>query len=637
MLFKHNIFIIVLQLGAIISAAPYLVESSTVAPSIPPPPEPEPVKVVELPLPPVTSNDEAGSCDSSLNPRKTGCILRTAHFESGSFLPDGKHVLAYVEYAGAPPAPDPASIFHGSQIIIVKTDGSHFPNGDSWKCLTCGLPAENAVGRTEAMDYPQSFVDGKRALVGTNILDCGQYSLASVDCTPKHTFLYPIHWTVTPDGSGPSGSIRELRLHPDNVHLGFSSFATLGGMLTQYGYFSRLQFNQSPKSGLPLSPRYDLVNVTRLYNPDSVQPISVKGNNLVWTPSAISVGELRGFTGRGKEITYVGYPDESSNLDVYAADLKTGAVRRLTSHPEYVDPIDFSPDDEWFAIMDTRGTDRQMFISGMRNIPPITDLLSTSITSATRNNGHRRFFQPYLVDRWGDRGSYYGQKINGPFGIPGSGAINDPEWNGRADPRWSPDATKLVYWEALTVFPDCGGSNPLPCYNSTADGGRVYRMMMANFTSRTPKILPPVAPVSDVVPWGVPYLPGDDVPERPQPAPGVYTLKGKLSGLAEVTFTNQFDLTSISSVAVRYNNFSNDGETFLEGFENVTSQSQSATLNHIDWYSDLQQKGNVNATKKTSPNGFHLTIDVLVNKFDANGTLTTVVNGKIYTQPINGG
>ncbi|XVQ11818.1 hypothetical protein ACQP1W_04300 [Spirillospora sp. CA-255316] len=101
---------------------------------------------------------------------------------------------------------------------------------------------------------------------------------------------------------------------------------------------------------------------------------------------AITVGELRGFSGSGREVTYIGYPAESSNIDVFAADLKTSKVRRLTAHPEYIDPIDISPDDRWTAAMDTRGTDHQMFLAGMRGIPPVTDLIMVRLLLVSRRS-----------------------------------------------------------------------------------------------------------------------------------------------------------------------------------------------------------------------------------------------------------
>ncbi|KGO58888.1 hypothetical protein PEX2_092430 [Penicillium expansum] len=614
-----------------------------------PPPEPEPIEVVELPLPPVSSNSAPGSCSSIINPHGTGCIAQIGGgsdtktigiLAQGDFLPDGKHIITMVTFVGAPEAPEAASIYTGEQIILVKTDNSTFLNGDAWKCLTCGIPAANAVNITDLLDYPQAFSDGKRILAGDNIIDCGEYKLTSPECTPDATFMYPIHWETSADGEGKGGALRELRLHPDSVHLGFSSFYSNNGSMGQYAYFSRLQFNPSPTKGLPLVPRYDLVNVTRLVDANGVQPLSVDGDEIHVNFDAITVGELRGFSGRGHEAIYLGTPWESSNIDVFAVHLQTGKIRRLTNHPEYVDPIHVSPDDEWFVIEDTRGSGRQMFLAGMRGLPPLTDLVSTSVTTATRNNGARRFFQPFLLDRDGDRGDYFGQKLNGPGrGIPGSGDVNDPEWNAMAEPRWSPNMTEIVYWQAQTISPQCGGNNPLPCYPSTAPGGRTYRLMLAKLTSRTPKIISPAEEASDVIPWGEPYVPGSIPRSSEGPPAGEYTLKGEVSGHADVSLVNGTGTgsASIGTVAVIYHDYSDDGINFLNGWENVTSISLSPTLNHVDWYSDLVRTGKDGylATKKTSPDGFHLELDVMTNIFNANGTLTTTVDGEIYEQPLN--
>ncbi|KAI2785536.1 hypothetical protein F4815DRAFT_490609 [Daldinia loculata] len=578
---------------------------------VPLPPEPEPIDVIELPLPPV-SDSTKGSCTS-----ESGCILRHGGLiQSGSFLPDGNHVIARVNYTGAP---DSGSIYAGDQIILIKSDGTTFPNGSPFKCVTCGIPQDNAVGRANDLDYPQAFRDGKRILAGTNIIDCGEFDLSSDQCVPESTFIYPIRWNTAVDGSGEGGILRELRLHPDNIHIGFNSFASTAGKLGQYGYVGRLEFNPSPTTGLPMAPRYDLANVNVLVS-DGIrnQPLLFDGNRIRVNTDAITVGEFRGFSGSGREATYIGSPRESSNIDVFAVDLTSGAVRRLTSHPEYCDPIDISADDEWIAIMDTRGSDRQMFMAGMRNIPPITDLVSATAASSTRNNGERRFFQPYLLDKYGDRGDYYGQRINGAGdGSPGS--IDDPLWNGRADPRFSPDTTRLVYWEALVVAPACGGNNPLPCPNSTEPGGRTERVMVAHFTSRQPVPLAHVEPLNDTIPWATPYEPGY-VP------PVMYIMDGAVAGSAHITIVADTNLTIVKSVAVKYDNFSDDGLTFLDGTENVTTRNPTITLNLVDWYSDLVQTGQTNATKVTSPDGFHLSIDAFTNIFDANGTLSTTIN-----------
>ncbi len=605
---------------------------------VPRPPAPEPVTITELPLPPTSPSSDAGACTASVNPNRTGCLTKAPlTFQSGSFLPDGKHVVALVTFTGAPVAPDPASIYKGGQVIIVKTDGTKFSNGDPWKCVTCGVPQTNAVGIGNDKSYPQTFLDGKQLLWGTNVVDCSPYALTDDKCTADRVHIFPIRWNIRSDGSGPGGSIRELRIHPDQVHLGFNGMSFESGQIAQFGYLARLEFNPSPKTGEPLAPRYDLTKVTRLFKEGAgnmlLAPAPQHPGQLQLNFSAITVGEFRGWSKNGREAFYIGYPFESCNIDVFAVDLVTGKIRRLTSNPEYVDPLDSSPDDKWIVADDTRGSDRQMFMAAMRGVPPIIDILTTGAVSSVRNNHDRRFFQPILIDRYGDRGAYQGQQLNAGDGAPGS--VSDPNWNAMADPRWSPDGTSVVYWQAQVTSPACGGSNPLPCPQSTEPGGRHFRMMIARLTSRKPLSIKPIAPISDNVPWGTPYVPGSPLPSFSPLAEGAYTLHGKVSGTATVIITNTADHRRIKTVAVSYKDYSDERGNTINGTESVTQEPSRPTEAVLDWHSNLVQSGKTHGTKITSPDGFKLTIDYMTNIFEATGTLTTAIDGKTYTQPSN--
>ncbi|RDW79288.1 TolB family protein [Aspergillus mulundensis] len=601
------------------------------------PPEPESVHIVELPLPPVSPSNETGACTLSINPHGTGCIGKDAELRNGNFLPDNKHIVASVTFAGAPDVPQPGSAYSGVQLIVIKTDGRKFPNGDAWKCITCGIPTARRNGSTELLEYPQAFRDGRRVLAGNNIVDCGGAVLSSPKCVPERAHIYPIYWTNTVNGSGPGGAIRENRIHPDNVHMGFSSFTSTGGVLGQFAYFGRLVFNPFPVTGEPRVPRYELHNVTRLYDPAALQPFSVHGGKLTINPEALSVGELRGFSGSGDEIIYVGANRESCNTDIFAANIDTGHVRRITQHPGYADPIDVSPDNKWSVILDTRSTNRTMFMAAMRGIPPLTDLVSSTASVSIRNNGQRRFFQPWLLDSTGDRGEYLGQQLNAHE--TGSESVNDPEWNAQADPRWSWDGTQIAYYQRLTVPPQCGGLNPLPCPASTSDGERSYRIMLATLTARKPVRLRPVKRVSDVIPWGVPYVPGDPTPVRWYPPGGAYTVYGRVSGYADVTLIENSGGTGLETVAVSYHDYSDAAGVVLTGSENVTSVhvGESLTLERVEWYSDLTSigPGSHSASKVTSEDGFHLLIDMMETEFVANGTLTSTVDKVVYGQPEN--
>ena len=599
------------------------------------PPVPEPIQVVELPLPPVISSTTEGSCTAHINPRGTGCIHQVFNeFQAGDFTPDGNHIIVNVKFVGAPAAPDPSSIYSGEQVILIKADGTTFPNGDTWKCLSCGVPARNARSLDPERDYPHVARNGKQALWGHNILDCGDTPLTSSQCTPNKTHIYPIHWPTSVDGSGSGGIPREMRLHPDDIHMGWSSFTTTGG---QYAYFGRLQFNPSPTTGLPLAPRYDLVDVNILMQPNGAAPIMANGTELHLHNEAISVGELRGFSGAGDEILYIGATREANNLDIFAVHVITGAVRRLTSHPEYIDPIAFSHDNKWFVGMDTRGSNRQMWMAGMRYIPPLIDLVAVTAASSTRNNGARRFFQPILIDRYGDRGTYFGQRVN-TAGNGSSGSVNDPNWNGRADPAFSPDSTKITFWQALVTSPACGGVNPLACPVSNAPGGRTYRVMLARLTNRRPQQPAPIFEIPDTIPWATPFPPGASIPTQYHLPAGNYTLYGKVHGVAHAAITANLVYGGYHTVSVEYENYSDQKGYVINGTESVTLTSTPTDpwLSKLDWYSDLYETGVVTATKKTGRGGFKLSINAETNLFEANGTLTTTIDGIVYKQPANG-
>ncbi|WP_181802994.1 hypothetical protein [Streptomyces shenzhenensis] len=90
---------------------------------------------------------------------------------------------------------------------------------------------------------------------------------------------------------------------------------------------------------------------------------------------------------------------------------------------------------------------------------------------------------------------------------------------------------------------------------------------------------------------------------------------------------------------MRFPRYSDDGRSFLDGSESVTRTSTNLTLTTHDWYSDLMKSGRngkVPATKKTSADGFHLTIDLWQTISQATGTLTTTVGSRAYAQPANG-
>jgi hypothetical protein len=131
-------------------------------------------------------------------------------------------------------------------------------------------------------------------------------------------------------------------------------------------------------------------------------------------------------------------------------------------------------------------------------------------------------------------------------------------------------------------------------------------------------------------------VPGSPTPARPLIPEGNYILRGAVSGTAKVTITHTPNHSAILTVAVTYENYSDERGVTFNGTERVTQNRPAPTTSALDWHSDIVQTGKVNARKVTSPDGFKLTIDVIKNKFQATGTLTTTVDGQTYRQPGNG-
>ncbi|MDX5564564.1 hypothetical protein PYK79_16080 [Streptomyces sp. ID05-04B] len=635
--------VLALWLGAMPGASADSRAPAPRPPSVSPAPKPEPIAVRELPVPPTAPPGDAGACTSA-----TGCVSAVT---AGGFLPDGRTVTASFTYAGAPTAPDPRSMYRGNQLALIRTDGSTFPDGKPWKCVTCGVPAANQAGASGDFRYGQPFRDGRRVLAGTGVVDCSPYRLTDPRCTPAVTRVYPVRWNVTPDGSGPGGAVMGLKVHPDNVHVGWNKVirpTAPGDGFDEIAYFGRLRFNPHPTSGTPLAPRYDIVKVTGLYSADPALNghffrVDPRDPTRLRYDQQGAVGEFKNFTGDGRSLIGIGNA-RSVNLDHFATSLTAGKSRRLDADPGYSDPATSSPDGTWTVAMDVRYRDRFHFMAGLPGVPPLVDMLPTgAAASAGYNIRMRRLFQPFLIDRYGDRGNYHGQQINacttGPCSTlatgPGSTA-DSPFWAARADSYWSPDGTQVVYGQTYSSPADCGPPFDLAaCPPSSEPGGRTSRLMLAHLTSREALRLPPVRPVSDSVPWGTPYHPGDPDPKRPHLPAGRYTLDGTSAGRATVDLVENAQSTGLTRISVSYKNYSDDGKTFLNGTESV--ENAGAPSSPVTFHTRLRISGEHTGTRTTSePAGYTISpLSSLQGSYQPVGTMTTVLDGRVHAQPVS--
>jgi hypothetical protein len=580
-----------------------------------------PASISELPVPPTVPAD--GVCT-----HPTGCLSADwSGIGTPGFSWDPKYVYVGLDYAGAPSS-GPASIYRGPQVVVERTDGRTFPDGEAWKCITCGVSFSSDIATSQFV-YPPAheFPDGKRVLVGNGVLHCGadgvEYAVTDPRCTPANTRIDPVYWNGRPlfaANSDGSQNGREWRLSPDGVHLVWDTLDYK--VLNEYPFVGRLTYDAG-------NQRYDLTHVSVLENPSAAYQSWVvePGKRLRFNPAGL-VGEMRGWTSDGRSTLGIGTRD-SDNIDAWATDLATGASRQMTRDARYTDPLSTSPDGKWLLAEEVRGSGRLDFISGMTGIPSLTDMITTGYVAQIRNNGNRRFFSPWLVDPNTGRGF----RIN---------AGSDPNWNAAADPAWLADGTAAVYSENLAC-----GADPTPhkCADSTEPGGRNSRLMIARFPWIAPTRAVPPAPAPDTT-WGLPYTAGTTPPQAKPIATGTYTLPGRVSGSATVTVTDDSTGSQLLAVAATYHDFSDDGADVINGSERVTRGSDASlgctagtatALACVTWTENLKLSGAHTGSKLTGPDGFTLGPSVLMrNDFEADGTLTTSIDGTDYTQPANG-
>jgi hypothetical protein len=265
----------------------------------------------------------------------------------------------------------------------------------------------------------------------------------------------------------------------------------------------------------------------------------------------------------------------AGHYDDLLIDLASGEVRRLTRHPDHDEDVNFSPDEEWMVLTSARGNRRVEFL-GLLPRPPFVDGIAFSVhfvgiagapqdglSPGTAAAERDCYAEPWLLDRYGERGDYLGQELLAP----------DAEgWEPGPEAAWHPDGTKLVLVEARWKRLVAPGETP------------ATRVRVARLVTRAPldpAAVVPAAPTPEPS-WAVPYedwiLPG---------LTGATVIPGLAAGTA--TLTSALPTVLSGEVSVAYDGYSDDGERFLDGFERLAIPS--LILAGAEYEVDLRLRG----------------------------------------------
>jgi len=491
---------------------------------------------------------------------------------------DGEHLLFSFT------APDVA----GTQVGRIREDGTGF------RCLTCG------AGISGNLRPAQLFSDGRRVLVaGPNnpnprwfVLEC---TPSLLDC--QRSVLLPIRLPPNPDPSTAILQYRVPHVTRDDAWFVWTEVRLRGpgGNLSAMGRLVRdsaAYVVQDARVIAPAVSALDLGTDSALWR-GFTQPFEAKDS------------PMRG----GLDWVVAGTP-EAGHYDDFVVELDTGRVRRLTRHPDHDEGITFTRDEEWAIFSSARTDDRVEFL-GLLPRPPYVDWIAFSThfvaIAGAPSDGlspggdpaeRDCYLDPWLLDRWFERGSYLGQRLLQPA----------DGWQSTAGGfDFSPDGTKLVLTEQRwrRLLPP-GTREPT-------------RVTVARLPSRAP--IPPskwVRTVPTPEPtWAVRY---EDwiVPDTS----GVTVIPGKVSGTA--TIDNAMPSTLQGRVEVVYDRYSDDGESVLDGFERLAIPS--TILAGADYEVDLTIAGRHTGTMKGA---VHYDFANDVNT----GEVVTRVDGRLLRGP----
>jgi hypothetical protein len=417
----------------------------------------------------------------------------------------------------------------GTQLASVRDDGSDF------RCLTCDGPIR---GNQRPV---QRLRDGSRVLVaGPNgasprwsVLECAPSLL---DC--QSATLVPIALPANPDPTAPIIQYRVPWVTLDDAWLVWSEVRLRGpgGNVSAMGRLVREASRYVVADARVIVPPFD--------------PETLGTDAALWRsftqPFEAKYGALRG----GLDWVEAGTPN-AGHYDTSVIDLETGALRRLTRHPDHDEGVRFSRDEQW-AVLQSGRTDGRVEFLGLLPRPPYIDWIAFSIhfvgiagapgdgiSPGTDPIERDCYVDPWLLDVWFERGDYIGQRLlrpeDGWVSIEGNaGGFG-----------WSPDATRIALIERRWRYEEPAS-----------------RIRIATLASREP--LPPAAWVP-IVPtpeptWALRY---EDY--RVPDTRGVTVIPGAVSGTA--TLRNDMLNATRGEIEVVFDDYSDDGAHVLDGRE----------------------------------------------------------------------
>ena len=388
------------------------------------------------------------------------------------------------------------------------------------------------------------FTDNKRAYIGDFILEC----TPDCDHTEKAEMI-PIHYpeSLTND-PGVWMVWSENVVSPDNTTIAWSALGRIHGV-----YMAKLRREKDC---------YELDDIRCVSGPGTVNPDPLNPGFMREGP--LRGGEVKQFIRGGLGLSFVGSGRGTGASMIQALDSED--VQEVTKTPCYDETSMLSPDEKLAAVMSTRFSPKTNF-SLIGLIPRRGNLL-------TKTNIINIVYQ-YAVA--GARAFREGANV-GPALVHVDRSKTDLQYLGLDlhDPE-----DRFIYYSPISWHP--GSKKVMWNERLRKTLGNEGRVMIAELLDYVPGVIPEIAPV----PENIPYATEGILTEAPK-IPPVFRVKGASCGFAETAFT--LEEGKLQKFTTRYENFSDDGESFLNGSESTVSPGLVAA-GDTSYEADLRMTG----------------------------------------------
>lgn len=408
-------------------------------------------------------------------------------------------------------------------IAIVNDDGNDFR--DIYEGIIKPLPTANGIRY-------MVYADNKRVLLGDYVLEC----IPDIDgCKSAELIPVKYPWGIDSDEKV-FCHWSEIIIAPDNKHICWTMLTKGLGAVNMIGVLNREADSY-------------VINDTQIISSGSffIDKSAIKDGYL--TKQIRRGGEVKQFIRGGTAISLVGAGKESILADTVVQDLMTEDVDQITYCPGYEETTIFSPDEKLGIVMSTRASAKSnCAVIGLLPRPCGSMVSGALIATAYQYSvsGVRQFRRgnigPVLINiekSLNDK-NYMGAALNEP----------DDKWVYVSPMSWHPDNKKAMWPEMLK------GN-----YDET-------RLRIVEIPDYIKDVTVPPLDTPDEIPYGI----KDESKLWVQDDSDIKELiNGRHSGIVELIKENvkarNADSKIIQLIEARYENYSDDGKSFYNGFE----------------------------------------------------------------------